>query len=476
MLVRWHRSILALSALALASCGSKGEGREGPAPQRSAPTALASSAQAASPTSSGTAGASSAVPPAAPGASPRVFALETPGPALLSVRDGGLFQIDEGKLTKLSDEAPRDMTAGPDGVVYTDRGKAVRGGVIEDLPTGMYAMFATAKDGALWSLELERSVAKLVGSGKDRTWQKEAVPAGKDTLMYIEVDAGGQPVVASRDTVYAKRGGQWEVTPASKLLPDAPAEGVSIDGLVRVRDVVQVLTSHGAVGLDGKKLELPGHQCSGSLYERIAQVSAAGELAARCYRAALILDRSGKGTKLLPGAAMPKAEEVTAVAIDGQGRRWVGTDAGLAILAPDGKPLQRWEVGSLPGEVQSIVTLGAGPTLPVSTNPPVKGNVKARLLLNGSPAKRVEVEVCGHPRFLSYGKTPCAGQAAVISAKTDDAGVFELVGVPRGNYGFTMKDAKGWSILSGLGAPACCTAVTSGGQLDLGDLRVEASK
>jgi hypothetical protein len=396
------------------------------------------------------------------------------GPALFGIAGGGLYMLEAGKLTKVSDDYVRHAEQAPDGTVYFDAMlgiKSLKGGAKVAEFADSSGDFSVAPDGAIWRfVGYKKEVGKLGPDAK--TWSEEPVPVGADeTLMYFGAAAKDTVVVTTQKRIFVKRGGKWETIEIAKLFP---GDSVYINGVARYEGELYILTSDGAATLEGKKLPLPKGEYGFLSLDGASSLSASGDLALRSSDAAIVVSKGKADTIKATQCGLTKAEFVRAFAVDGQGRRWVSTNAGLAILGADNKPLQTWPVGSLPGPVQFIYVVGAGPTLG-EVAPVTKGNVKGRMTLNGEPIKNAEIVACDSPSSLITGATPCSADPVELKAKTDENGVFHLVDVPRWNYGFAFKDDRGWSVTLGFGS-SCCMKVNPQSEIDIGDIAIKDSK
>jgi hypothetical protein len=284
--------------------------------------------------------------------------------------------------------------------------------------------------------------------------------------MYLAVGPDGEPVVATRDAAFVRKDAVWSEVPLRKLVPGAFA----IEGLVRYRDDVLIITPDGSAGVLGKVKKLSVSVVTASAVHATVN----GELAYYDSSSWHVLPADGGPAK--SGSvklAIASATRVTAFTVDGQGRRWVATDAGVAVLAADGKPLYRWPLGTLPATVRSIHVLGAGPELPSDEEPIAKAPVQGIMMLRGEVAAGVSIVMCNSPSLVYSGSNPCSGRPVSYQAKTDADGTFRFDDVLRGDYGLTYKDARGWVIAS---SSTCCRDLEDGQTVNLGELRFKGTK
>jgi hypothetical protein len=161
----------------------------------------------------------------------------------------------------------------------------------------------------------------------------------------------------------------------------------------------------------------------------------------------------------------------TAIAIDRQGRVWVGTDWQVAVF--DG---ERWVTytkatsGLTSGEVTSIAFFGKGPDVLPEPEGVGPGSVRGRLLFAGEPLQGAEVYVCWDVAWpMFFGDTPCSGERYV--AATDAAGEFLIEGVPMGSYEYAMHTSEGWYVYGTFGMPGSFN-VDAGQAVNLGDVKL----
>jgi hypothetical protein len=406
-------------------------------------------------------------------ASPKATALkitgpDTPCPAFL-VMDGHLYALDGDKLSQISDVGVQDAKLGPDGTIYIADYSGIHTYADGKLtPVGKDAhgsSIAFGPKGELWAGNYG-SVAQLVGD----KWVESKAPEDCSTCSHIGVDSKGTVYLAGVDKIASMTGDKWEMLDTPKLIGNDPQ---SIEGFANVGGTLYVVTSQQAISVeDGKtKLQLPAGDYGYLSMSTMPELTPTGELAGHTYSEWFISSAKAAPNEHGMNDLGLKASSVSAFAVDGQGRRWVGTNGGLAVLSKDDKVLLSFPPGSLPSSAEAIYVFGKGPELPTKAPDVVKGDVKGALLLNGDAVKSADVVLCDTPSSVMNGPTPCFGEPVIIEGKTDDQGVFHLKDVPRGRYGVAFKDAKGWSIALG-GAP-CCTNVAAGKEVDIGSIKIK---
>ena len=448
-------------AVILAACRSHHEPSANSASLAEKPPALVAS----SPTDAG--------PPRKPDAPVFPTAPDAPGPVVIAVQDGGIYLYDKAKLTKL------DGAARATGFAQTRRGTVrVLGsfpswilGADEKLvesPTAAFGDLVVGPNGDLWHLgasnELQHSV-----EGSDAPPVKENIPAGAgEYVSKIAVDPKGDVYLASLETFYRKQGSEWKTVKASEL-----AKGeTQIQGLVPVGPDVYAIIGTAGYTIDGKKLSLPPTVAMFAVYVQGAvSASAAGVTSFHTGLEYVVVTPDGKSRiKRVEALGVKGASVSRGIAVDGQGRRWLGTDGGLVVLSKDDKVLQVWPTGTLPGAAENIFVVGAGPELGTEPPPVVHGGVKGKVVIDGEPLRSSEVLICDTPASVMTGANPCSGKAVVVSSKTDDEGVFHFDDVPAWSYGFAMKTKTGWSVTLGSTLGRCCKDVEPGKELDLGEV------
>jgi hypothetical protein len=138
------------------------------------------------------------------------------------------------------------------------------------------------------------------------------------------------------------------------------------------------------------------------------------------------------------------------LAVDGQGRVWIATDAGVAVLGPAAERVE-WKSGSIPelaGKVKAILVLGAGPQLP-EVGEVKKGTLEGKILIDNVALADAEIEMCPEPATLIK-KSPCEDSPVKFSGKTAADGGFEFKETPLGAYGIAVKVGDKWkTTLSG---------------------------
>lgn len=457
------RTLATASLLALFACGSTDNppitentkaAPPAPPPAPEAPKtaakgeAKADAADAAAPQDPATTPPTETPPPPA----------SPPGPAYLAVDKKGIVRLDGGKFTPLKD-APdsliKNLHVAGDGAVWVmgfdeilkldgDAFKVVAKAGFQE--TGSVDDFFVVSDSDIWAAGFG-GVSHWDGKG----WTKEekaVLGAGSDMLSGIAVDREGKVWVASTNAVHVKVGGAWTTLDLAKVSRNK----LFFEGVERAADgTIYALASGALVKLGPEataaqavNLGAPGFPSFDDL-----ALGPDGSMAVRNLFDVIYAP---------PGGAKPKvwkkkdfrAEGIRALAVDGAGRVWVGSEIGVAILGPGDTKLE-WSSGAIPelaGEIVGVAVVGAGPTELPAAGPVRTGGLKGKLLRDGQPAANVEVELCPSPAMM-FSKSPCADSSVQFAGKTNDQGEWQFEKVPLGAYGLAIKAGEKWSITMG---------------------------
>ncbi len=138
------------------------------------------------------------------------------------------------------------------------------------------------------------------------------------------------------------------------------------------------------------------------------------------------------------------------VAMDAQGRMWIGTAWGVSILAGETWTVYRMDNADLvDNDITSLVISEGGPPLP-ELQEKAPGSLSGQVVhIDGTPAENATVEVClGRVSTLLQSEIPCTRNAYVQSTQTDAEGHFVLEDLPIGHYAVTFKGGDEWKILT----------------------------
>ncbi len=453
-----RRSILALAVLSLAFGAACRKRRPPPPmPVRTAPFTSTSGATGATTTRQDAGGGSSGDSTAKIA---YATAADAPGPAILTTLKGS-FVLESGVLTRVSDESFDGVVVSPAGVAYLNgpaSASILDGHSARRTP---FKRVARGRDGAMWGLTYG-AVKPVVDDGGNAAGDEIKL----DSAMLptrLAVGADGDPVVANREAVFLRSEGAWKKIAIGTLIPGAYA----VTDLFAFRDDVFACSSDRCRGVSAKGASLPAAYAGSFSSESISHVSASGDLIVVDTGQWHFVPAQGSPSSGSAAAAIAGARTVRSAASDGQGRKWIATDAGTAVLSREGKALYRWPLGTLETRIRKLMVIGAGPTLPDTEAPVAKAPVQGTLVIAGSAAATTPIVACPEPKMFYTGGHPCAGQAGSYQTKTDTNGVFRFEDVLRGDYGFSYKDKKGWVLM---GAP-CCSQLQNGETVDVGEIR-----
>jgi sugar lactone lactonase YvrE len=143
------------------------------------------------------------------------------------------------------------------------------------------------------------------------------------------------------------------------------------------------------------------------------------------------------------------SNHVQALTVDGQNRVWVGTDWGINIF--DG---ERWQsywmsnAGLISNQIDALDIVRGGPRLP---QPVVKapGVISGALTsATGEMLPQMPIELCVGYIYRKHAEEPlCAGKPFVRTAETDAAGAFTFEDIPPGRYMLTANPGDRWYLL-----------------------------
>jgi hypothetical protein len=384
-----------------------------------------------------------------------------PGPAFFAIDDKGVFALEGGELTQVK-KAPstlvQQMLVGPDGKPYLlamdgvmriEAGTAKLVAKTSFKKTGTVDAFALGSDGHVWTAGF-----KGVAHWDGKAWaleDKATLGAEVRLLKGIALDEDGKVWVASSNLLHVRDGqaaGAWKEVDVGKLSDRkpffdmvcsdpktgtiyAPASSV----VVKASDVDAV--EELAVRGDG----LPSFGMIAFAQNGIGVLKLDSKHVARFFEGAVTTFTLGTdftGTR------------VHHLAIDGQGRVWVATDAGISVLGPKDERVE-WKMGSIPdlaGKVKGMLVVGAGPELP-SVGEVQKGTLRGKILIDGVALGDADIEMCPEPATLIK-KSPCEESPVAFTGKTGADGSFEFEGAPLGAYGIAVKVGDKWkTTLSG---------------------------
>lgn len=397
--------------------------------------------------------------PAAAPTTPTPAAPSGPGPAFFAVDKKGVVRLDGGTFTALAnapDSLIKNLHVAADGALWVlgfetiyklptlDAAgfKEVAKGSFQE--TGSIDDFFVIADNDIWAAGFGG-----VSHWDGKAWTKEekaAIGAGDDTIDGIAVDREGKVWVASSNRVHVKDKGAWSTLDLSKI----KSGQLFMEGVERAPDgTVYALASAALIKLGPAASEATAVKLAGGGYPSYSDLAIGpdGTIAVRNLFDLVIASPSATKTWRKKDYM---SEGVRALAVDGSGRVWVGTEIGVAILGP-GDAKTEWASGAvseLSGEVVGIAVVGAGPAELPAAGPVKTGGLKGKILKGGAPVADADVELCPSPGML-FSKSPCAESRVKFSGKTDAQGEWQFDAVPLGAYGIAIKTEGKWKITMG---------------------------
>ena len=397
------------------------------------------------------------------------------GPAYLAVRDRGITRLEAGAFTAVENSPKRSVRdihleadgkpylLAPDGIMRLDGGTAVMIAETTFDTTGTVDAFGMTKDAkTIWAAGY-KGVSRWDGD----TWTTEPKKVLGDDVTLIKglaVDASDRVWIASSNKLHTREDDKWIDVDVSGLFERKPffdAVRRSPDGVAYVIANATLLAARSPQMLEAVDLDLDGFA---SLFH--LSFSDNGYVALRSTTVDVMLvntRRTWRATKDF------SSQHVLALAVDGRGRVWVGSDTSVAVLGP-GDEKTEWMSGSVPelvGPVESILVLGAGPKLP-EVGEVQTGGLKGQVMVQGKAAAGIAVELCTSPSMM-FETSPCADAPKRFEATTDADGRFEVTDVPLGVYGVAVQTDGKWKVTRPTGSAATMKADAV---LDLGQVLI----
>jgi len=145
------------------------------------------------------------------------------------------------------------------------------------------------------------------------------------------------------------------------------------------------------------------------------------------------------------------SDKIRSIAADGQGRMWIGTWWGLNVF--DGKDWAAYRMDNadiVDSDINALAAGGNGPSLPQLAKKE-NGSLSGKLNKGTDPAAGITVEVCPETVGMLYsGASPCADNPGHRTGVTDSAGEFLFSDLPSGRYSISFKGQDGkWYYLTG---------------------------
>jgi hypothetical protein len=352
-------------------------------------------------------------------------------------RDGEAYAAAHGRLVRIEGAATTPLPA----------------------PEGTAESLSVDAEGALWLVTLGGGFFRLPRGAT--AWQ-QVEPTPRGAAKAVVVDGEGVLWLATTHGLYRRDGERWE----RDRRPGADIRGLrrALDGSLLVVHPRGVLRRIASEWVEVDTHRVPFDQFSASM-------NADGVVAVIATN--LFVGHEGRTTlELEPATVAPGATQFLDASVDAEGRVWVSTNNGLALLDGLGQRRAFWPPGSLRGVVATPTRLLAvgSPPLP-ATSDPVRGTVQGRVVGAGPGAR---VELCEGPRIAQFdNETPCEGRPLRAQTTTTSEGRFQFVGVPRWVYGFAVLHGGQWrvaGIIHPLGGEPCCVELSPGGTLTAPDI------
>lgn len=397
------------------------------------------------------------------------------GPVYFVVQGIGVVAVTDGKFVSLAapEKSFKELAVGGDGKVYVAGSRAIyriEGEELVKVPgSGTVDHLAVGADGQIWTTSF-RHIMHFDGMGWT-TEEKAVLGADVALLKGIALDGTGRPWIASANGVHVRDGETWKTEDLSGLGKDK----FFFDAIVAGPDgTMLAVASTDVLKWKGGRWELLSLADQGEYLGSGAKVAlAAGG------RLCVAFNLGALGCLLPDGSRVRKdwkAEEISALlrglTMDGAGRLWVASEAGLEVFAPGGTST-RWAPGTIaeaPSDIVSLVALGGGPVLPAvgeARTGTVHGKITRK---DGTPLAGKPMEICSSPNS-TFRETPCTGAAFVATSTTTDQGEFTFENVPIGNYGFSIEVDGKWSISSYM--DGCCEQLQPGQVLEVGPFELD---
>lgn len=442
----------------------------GPAGSGSAGSASGSAPGSASTGSGGSGSATAEVMPLEAGPAPK----SEPGAAYVAIKNGGIVKIDDGKVTQVSDKDAwmQDALVTAQGdVIFTGIGSVTK--LSGDKPRELrdknsfqsWENMSAAPDGKLYFTS--GSAAAMADGLAWTEFPKE--PFGGELLQDVAVDGKGQVWIAGTYNLWRRDGEAWtKVSGTEAVGTDKPFfAALATDGAGRL----YVSSNQGLHVFDGTSWRALTKGRIGSYDELL--VRSDGMIAASGGMDDVFVSVPGGQSLNLDAERLGlSAKRIDVVALDGAGRIWLDTDAGLAMIDAKGNVTATWAPGTLPGvtgEITAVAVLGGGPVMPAA-QAAITGAVVGKVLKGGQPVAGAPIEICESPSSM-FRTTPCAEASIKFQSTTAADGTFRFEGVPATKMGFTIKPGAQW--VAFWGDSGCCAKLTAGGTYDVGAITLD---
>jgi hypothetical protein len=325
-------------------------------------------------------------------------------------------------------------------------------------------------DGGLWINQYKEGFSHFDGS----EWTFYAVEKlGKGEYSHLVYDMGvapdGRLWVVTADSVAVFDGSTWTIYEEGQGFQEAYYfDSLAIDN----RGTVWVSQSNGLLRFDGNHWQ--PFENDRLFQTKSLAIDPQGRLWVGTYADGVSMFDGNNWTTYNRKNSGLSSDYVEMVATDAQGRVWIGTEWGLNVF--DG---ETWHVfhahnsGLRNNEITSVIVGGDGPQLPPLIEKPT-GSLSGRIVKGGAPIANAPIEIC--VEYIGYfydGPTPCSDQPFSRATTTDEQGHFTFEDLPAGNYVITIQSDGEWTQLTdsmGLGSEK--VDVLPGEENDVGDLDI----
>lgn len=399
------------------------------------------------------------------------------------------LEVDGKGWFVLTDDGPKTLPGGntflrAEPRVHDGRAYALTfDGVVEFKPSGAAAVagasvsdssirdFTVAPDGSFWTLAPGK-----VSHLDDGSWKEIAfdVELPSDVLYTgLAVDADGEPWVGTAKAIFRRKDDAWVQAefPGSKKaiflqgLANAPTGEIYLpfrDRLFQLGDTATKV-----------KARPPGYGSWATTRFAVGEGGTLFGVAEASTGAVMFTPKESART--VQSKRNLDVGYVSAVAVDGRGRIWLGGASGIVVSVAKGND-QVFPSGSiegLSGKIRHLIVTGEGPELPKVSGELATGTLKGSVYLDDGKFANTTVELCPNPNMF-FTRTPCAGEKPRFTTKTDAEGNFSVSDVPLGSYGVAVKvKGRKWqmSMFGDLGSQ-----MKADETYDVGDIRLESKK
>lgn len=407
-------------------------------------------------------------------------------PAYVLADYSGVLQIMDGGVSKVfpipSDRSSSftEITVSPAGTMWLSDYQGIRTysrlngyGSIRRVKDGpLYEKIIVRSENDAWAVsnDIEWSVLHYDGVTWKSVRQRKQFPGKYDDNKFSGLAVTSDGVwVSSWNGVWHAVGDKWE----NVVLPEGVTTGPD---LLIYRDQL-IVASPGSIYLrqsgTWKKLAWPDN----ILLRWV--VSDLNLFAAPSRDKPRVVIGSVEGTGGFVESDAVTGRNIRALAFDGSGRLWVGTDQALAVLDRRGHLLTQWPAGTLEGltaGVLDITVVGAGPATLPTPKVGKKWEIKGKFVSykRSTPLAGATIIFCGTGAFA------CAHDPDAKRMTADARGGFRFPAVPDGEFRIEVEPPAGFSdcaspftLHSDWVSPArdCHESSDAPGICDLGTLR-----